>query len=94
MRVSVDTSVGHGDVVMPRRFRLGGREIDVADNLDQWPGSGYCYFKLRGGDGNLYILRLDQGSGEWELTMFERARSQAVTPHLHSYEGSIESVSV
>jgi len=31
----------------------------------------YWYFKIKGNDGNLYILRFDEGRVEWELTMFQ-----------------------
>lgn len=63
---------------MPRRFRLDGREIEVVDNLDQWPGPDYRYFKVRGEDGNLYVLRLDESRGKWEMIMFQSATSEAV----------------
>jgi hypothetical protein len=33
-----------------------------------------CYFKFKGNDGNLYILRLDEDRVEWDLTLFQ-------TPH-------------
>lgn len=81
MRISVDTYVGLNGVEMPRRFRLDTREIDVVDNIDQWLGSDYCYFKLRGADGNLYILRHDEAHDEWDLTMFQREQSQTVMAH-------------
>ncbi len=61
---------------MPRQFRLDGREIEVIDNLDQWHGPHYRYFKVKGNDGNLYILRLDEVHMVWELTMFQSAQSQ------------------
>jgi SOS response associated peptidase (SRAP) len=32
MQVWVETYAGHGGVEMPRRFRLGGREIEVIEN--------------------------------------------------------------
>ena len=77
MQVQVETYTGHSGVKMPRRFRLDGREIEVSDNLDQWPGPDCHYFKVRGGDGHLYILRLDESRGEWELIMFQSAQSEA-----------------
>jgi hypothetical protein len=75
MRVWVETYAGYNGVEMPRRFRLDGRVIEVVDNLDQWAGPNYRYFKVRDGDGNLYILRLDELRAEWELTMFQSAKS-------------------
>ncbi len=78
MRVWVETDVGYVGVEMPRRFRFDDREIGVVENLDQWHGPDYRYFKLRGDDGNLYILRFDEVRVEWELTMFQNPRSQAI----------------
>jgi hypothetical protein len=88
MQVRVETYTGHGGVEMPRRFRLDGREIEAIDNLDQWHGRDYRYFKVRGDDGNLYILRLDELRAEWELIMFQSAQSQAALAYLHSSKKS------
>lgn len=75
MRIWAETYTGPDGVEMPRRFRLGDHEIGVVDILDQWYGPDYRYFKLKGDDGNLYILRFYESQTEWELTMFERARA-------------------
>jgi hypothetical protein len=80
MRIWVETYAGHGGVEMVRRFRLNAREIEVIDNLDQWHGPHDRYFKVKGDDGHLYILRLDESRKEWELTMFQSAPSEAVQP--------------
>ncbi len=77
MRVHVESSTGYRGAEMVRRLRLDGREIDIAENIDQWHGAGYRYHKVRGNDGNLYILRLDEGRAEWELTMFQRQEAEA-----------------
>jgi hypothetical protein len=45
---------------------------------DQWPGADYRYLKVKGDDGNVYILRLDEPSGEWELTMFQRRQAKTL----------------
>ena len=84
MRIRVETYAGHGGVEMPRRFRLDGREIEVADNLDQWQGAYDRYFKVRGKDGNLYILRLDEVRAVWELIMFQSAQSETAPADFHS----------
>ena len=76
MQVWVETYAVNGGLEMLRRFRLDGREIEVVDNLDQWHGADHRYSKVRDADGNVYILRLDEARGEWELTMFQRAQSQ------------------
>ncbi len=75
MQVMVETYSGYGGVEMPRRFRFGGRKIEVIENIDQWPGPGYRYFEVKDEDGNLYILRHDELRAEWDLTMFQSARA-------------------
>jgi hypothetical protein len=34
----------------------------------------YRYFKLRGADGATWIVRHDEASDLWELTMYDRSR--------------------
>lgn len=77
MRICVETARGYGGVEVPRRFRLDDREVGVVENLDQWHGPDYRYFKITGSDGNLYILRHDEPRGEWDLTLFQRGQLQA-----------------
>jgi hypothetical protein len=85
MEVCVEICLGPGGVEMIRRFHLDGREIEVSDNLDQWHGADYRYFKVKGEDGNLYVLRLDESEGDWELIMFQSAESQALASHAHPH---------
>lgn len=84
MQIWTETYTGSDGVEMPRRFRFDDREIDVVDNLDQWHGLDYRYFKVRGNDGNLYVLRFNESRADWELTMFERAPSQAAPASSHA----------
>lgn len=76
MRVEVESYAGYRGAEMLRRVRLDGRDIEIAENIDQWHGPGYRYHKVKGSDGNLYILRLDEGRAEWELTMFQRPEAE------------------
>jgi hypothetical protein len=39
---------------------LGDRRIDVAEVVDAWLAPEYRYFKLRGADGNAYLVRHDE----------------------------------
>lgn len=57
---------------VPGVFLVGDRRIEVVEVLDWWPGRDHRYFKVRGSDGGLYILRHDTPSGEWEITLFEQ----------------------
>jgi hypothetical protein len=74
MQIRVETYVDDGGVEKLRRFRFGDREIEVAENIDQWHGAEYRYFKVRASDGGIYILRLNDVRADWELTMYQRSR--------------------
>jgi hypothetical protein len=58
VRIEVEASQDQG-IEIPRTFRLNVDRIEVVEVLDQWYGSDYRYCKVKGGDGALYILRLD-----------------------------------
>ena len=76
MQVQVERCADHRGVERPMRFRFDAREIEIVENVDRWYGSNYCYFKIKGSNDNLYILRLDEGRAEWELTMFQSPGGQ------------------
>lgn len=78
MFVKVESYVGERGDRTPCRFHLDGRAVEVEEVLDQWLGDDYRYVKLRGKDGNLYILRLDQTGAEWELTLFQSPRGETM----------------
>jgi hypothetical protein len=79
MRVEVKTDQAYG-LSMPRSFRFDGREIEVTEIVDQWFGADHRYCKLKGSDGALYILRLDENRSEWSLTMYASPEAQAIAP--------------
>jgi hypothetical protein len=70
LRVGVEFYAGHRGEQTPRALILVDRRIAVADVVDAWLAPDYRYFKLRGADGNTYLVRHDERSTTWELTMF------------------------
>lgn len=71
MNLQVESGVGlHGDVE-PRAFLLGNRRLEVLRIVDRWLASDYGYFKLEASDGSTYILRHDDLSNQWELTLYQ-----------------------
>jgi hypothetical protein len=70
--IRVECYAGHRGEETPRAISIGDRRIEVAALLDQWLAPDHRYFKLRGADGDLYLVRHDTASDRWELTMFER----------------------
>lgn len=76
MNLQVEESIGpHGDVE-PVAFMLGDQRVDVIEVIDRWLSQDYGYYKIQAGDSNMYILRHDEPSGEWELTLFQASRPQ------------------
>ena len=59
----------------PLRFVLGEQTIEVDDLLDRWYGDDATYFRVRGGDGHLYVLKHERGNDRWELTSFTQQGS-------------------
>jgi hypothetical protein len=79
MDIQVETHAGpHGDRE-PHAFLLGTRRLDVVTLIDRWIATDHSYFKLEASDGAIYILRLEQPTGQWTLTLFQ-AQDQAQDP--------------
>jgi hypothetical protein len=79
MQVQVETYVDEGGAEKLRRFRLDSRVVEVAENIDQWYGADYRYVKVKGSDGNVYVLRHNEIRAEWELTMYQHSQSQGAS---------------
>jgi hypothetical protein len=75
LTVRVESCAGHLGEAIPCRFFLGPRQVDVAEVVDRWLGSDRRYFKVRGDDGDFYILRHEPLVDRWELTLFATAAS-------------------
>jgi hypothetical protein len=72
LSVAVECYAGHRGEQTPRVLILGERRIAVAEVLDAWLAPDHRYFKLKGEDGDTYLVRHDERSNNWELTMFRR----------------------
>jgi hypothetical protein len=71
VRVKVACRPGHRGEPTPARLTLGAREVELVELLDAWLAADHSYFKLRGADGALYILRHDRSADDWTLTLFD-----------------------
>jgi hypothetical protein len=65
----VECYAGYRGEETPRRFYLGTRAVEVAEVVDRWIAPDHRYFKVRGSDGGVYILR--ETSGRWDLTLYD-----------------------
>jgi hypothetical protein len=70
LTIGVECYAGHRGEQTPRTLILGERRIAVAEVIDAWLAPDHRYFKLKGIDGNTYLVRHDEQSNSWELTMF------------------------
>jgi len=71
MEIRVDCYSGYRGEETPRRFRLDDREVEIREVLDRWLDPDHRYFKVKGDDGAIYILRYDAESDLWNLTFFQ-----------------------
>jgi hypothetical protein len=69
--IRVECYAGHRADVAPLRFFIGKRAIEVGEIIDRWLDPAHSYFKLRGDDGGIYILRHDQAADTWEMILFD-----------------------
>lgn len=71
MNIRVECYSGHRGEETPRRFYIGKRRVEVVEVLDRWIAPDHRYFKVRGDDGGMYILRHDEPTSTWELNVFD-----------------------
>lgn len=71
LTISVECDAGHRGEQTPQTLILGDRRIPVTAVLDAWLAPDHRYFKVQDADDNTYIVRHDERSDTWELTMFK-----------------------
>lgn len=69
--IKVECHAGYRGEETPVRFYLGERLIEVEQVLDRWIDPSHRYFKVKGDDGGIYILRHDSKIQCWEMTLFD-----------------------
>jgi outer membrane protein assembly factor BamB len=65
--IHVECYAGYRADERPLRFELRGRWFEVAEVKDRWYSPGSIYFRVRADDGNLYIVRHEEGTDTWTL---------------------------
>ena len=77
LQVGVSCYAGYRGEQTPQRLMFGERPVEVSEVLDRWLDPKHRYFKLRGDDGGVYLVRHDTAEDVWELTMFDSGRLSA-----------------
>lgn len=79
MKIHVSCYAGYRGEETPRTIVIGENTIRVEEVLDQWLAPDHRYFKCRGDDGGVYLIRHDVVARCWELTYFSLAENKI--PH-------------
>jgi hypothetical protein len=77
LEIQVKCHAGYRGEETPRELRLGARRVVVEAVLDRWLSPDHRYFKIRGDDGGIYIIRHDPQEALWELIFFDQLPPQA-----------------
>lgn len=72
--IRVECYAGHRGEETPRRFFIGDKSIEIEQIIDCWLAPEYRYFKVRVSENDIYILRHDELTHRWELTMFQSGK--------------------
>ncbi len=72
MKVRVECYAGYRGEQEPRAFALGERRLEVLSVVDRWLAPDHRYFKVAANDGDTYVLRHDERTGDWTLGAFRR----------------------
>jgi hypothetical protein len=58
----------------PLRFSVGERAYKVERLDDKWYSPGATFFRVLADDGNVYVLRHDEGADTWTIEAFRAPR--------------------
>jgi hypothetical protein len=75
MKIEVECKAGHQGEATPQRLAFDHRTLAVIEVIDRWLAPEHRYFKVKGEDGAIYILRHDVPADRWQLILFERERA-------------------
>ena len=71
MNIRVECYSGYRGEKTPRAIWLGERKIAVTEIIDRWLSPDHRYFKFRGDDCCIYIIRHDLTTIEWQITFYQ-----------------------
>jgi len=73
MGMRVECYSGYRGEQEPRAFWLGEQRREVREVVDRWFAPDRRWFKVEADDGDTYILRHDETSGDWDLAAYRAA---------------------
>jgi hypothetical protein len=73
MAIRVECYAGYRGEQEPLAFWLGERRLVVRAVVDRWFAPTQRWFKVDAHDGNMYVLRHEETSGDWEIAAYRAA---------------------
>jgi hypothetical protein len=70
--IRVDSRIDERGEKIPRRLYIEGEATDIVEVVDRWLEESRVCFKVLDGEGGMYVIRYDPGTGDWELGMMEQ----------------------
>ncbi|MBA2690080.1 MAG: hypothetical protein H0U63_04690 [Burkholderiales bacterium] len=86
MELEVECYAGYRGEREPRAFFLGERRVTVEEVIDRWLSPERRYFKIKSDDDATYILRHDEPSGVWPITLFQAPHALHAIEHAQQYQ--------
>jgi hypothetical protein len=74
MTIRVESYAGYRGEEEPRAFWLGERRVVVLSVSDRWFAPRQRWFRVDADDGDTYVLRHDEDSGDWVIAAYRRGR--------------------
>jgi len=89
MALKVECTIGLRGAAEPLAVWFGERRVGVRAIVDRWFAPTRRWFRIDADDGQLYVLRHDESTGEWELAALTRREPSTTLPAaLHDGAGS------
>ena len=83
--IEVEYHSGYQIKERPIAFRFYDRRYAVKEVVDRWYGEGAIYYKVKADDGNIYLLKYEEGQDCWDLIFYQNPLK--VEAAMSYYEG-------
>jgi hypothetical protein len=81
MAIRVECYAGYRGEQEPSAFWLGERRVAVVAVVDRWFAPTRRWFRVDADDGDMYVLRHDETSGEWDIAAYRRTAPGDASDH-------------
>ena len=83
--IIVECNSGYQIKERPVAFQFHDRRYKVREVVDRWYGEGAIYYKVKADDGNIYLLKYEEGQDCWDIIFYQNPLK--VEAAMSNYEG-------